>query len=129
MKSFSNESLHFFWKKFCFSYILDLAKTVWAPRVLPQKFTINAATVISQRYIKYTLVHSSKLLAYLFHVRKPYLSHALLAYLFHAQWLVQSNIFTSTWFSSAQSSFITKFLVNFCDKIRRAHTILARSKM
>ena len=35
----------------------------------------------------------------------------------------------STWFSSAQSSFFTKFLVNFCDKIRRAHTVLARSKM
>ena len=34
-----------------------------------------------------------------------------------------------TWFSSAQSSFITKFLVNFCDKICRAHTVLARSKM
>ena len=32
-------------------------------------------------------------------------------------------------FSSAQSSFITKFLVNYCDKIRIAHTVLARSKM
>ena len=27
------------------------------------------------------------------------------------KWLEQSNIFTSTWFSSAQNSFITKFLV------------------
>ena len=36
---------------------------------------------------------------------------------------------TSTWFSSAQNFFITKFLVNFCGKIRRAHTVLARSKM
>ena len=34
-----------------------------------------------------------------------------------------------TWFSIAQSSFITKFLLNFCDKICRAHTVLARSKM
>ena len=31
--------------------------------------------------------------------------------------------------SSGQSSFITKFLVNYCDKIRIAHTVLARSKM
>ena len=30
-------------------------------------------------------------------------------------------MFISTWFSSAQSFFITKFLVNFSDKIRRAH--------
>ena len=28
-------------------------------------------------------------------------------------WLEQSTIFTSTWFSSAQTSFSTKFLVNF----------------
>ena len=27
------------------------------------------------------------------------------------------------------SKFIPKFLVNFCDKIRRAHTVLAISKM
>ena len=32
-------------------------------------------------------------------------------------------------FFSAQSSFTTKFLVEFCDKIRRTHTILATSKM
>ena len=32
-------------------------------------------------------------------------------------------------FSSAQSFFITKFQVNFCDKIRRAYPFLARSKM
>ena len=43
------------------------------------------------------------------------------------KWLEQSNIFTSAWFSCAQSSFIPKFLVDFCDKIRRAHTVLARS--
>ena len=35
------------------------------------------------------------------------------------KWLEQSNIFTSTCFSSAQISFILKFLLNFCDKIRR----------
>ena len=34
----------------------------------------------------------------------------------------------SPWFSSAQNSFITKFLVNFRDKIRRAHTVLVTSK-
>ena len=32
-------------------------------------------------------------------------------------------------FFSSQSSFIAKFLVDFCDKIRRAHAVLARSKM
>ena len=38
-------------------------------------------------------------------------------------------MFTSTWFSSAQSSFIPKFLVDFCDKICRTHIVLVRSKM
>ena len=33
------------------------------------------------------------------------------------------------WFSNAQSSFIPKFLVDFCDKIRRAHAVLAKCKM
>ena len=33
------------------------------------------------------------------------------------------------WFSGAKSTFITKFPVNLCDKIRRTHTVLARSKM
>ena len=45
------------------------------------------------------------------------------------RWLEESNIFKSIWFSSAQSSFIPKFLPDFCDNIRRAHTVLARSKM
>ena len=38
-------------------------------------------------------------------------------------------MFTSACFSSAQSSFIPKFLVDSCDKIRRVHTVLASSKM
>ena len=42
------------------------------------------------------------------------------------KWLERSNIFTSTWFSSAQNSFILKFLVEFCGKNRRAHRVLAR---
>ena len=41
MKSFSNETVSFFFRKFCFSYILDFAKTVWALRILAQKFTRN----------------------------------------------------------------------------------------
>ena len=41
MKSFSIEKLNFFFRKFCFSYILDLAKTVWPLRILPQIFTRN----------------------------------------------------------------------------------------
>ena len=45
------------------------------------------------------------------------------------KWMKRSNIFTGTWFSSAQNSFILKFLVDFCDKIRRALTVLARFKM
>ena len=44
MKSFSNETLNFFFRKFCFSCILRLAKTVWAPPNLLQKFTTNFAT-------------------------------------------------------------------------------------
>ena len=42
MKSFSNETV-FFFRKFCFSYILDFAKTVWALQILLQKFTGNFA--------------------------------------------------------------------------------------
>ena len=41
MKSFSNKTLNFFFRKFCFSYIFDRAKTVWAQRILSQKFTRN----------------------------------------------------------------------------------------
>ena len=87
MTSYSNETLHFSFRKFCFSYILDLAKTVWALRIFSQKFTANFVKkelwalenhvlvicyftpVIAQRYIKYTLVHSSKHLVHLFYVR------------------------------------------------------------
>ena len=43
--------------------------------------------------------------------------------------LEQSNMFKGTWFSSAQRSFIPKFLVDFCNKICRADTVLARSKV
>ena len=39
------------------------------------------------------------------------------------------NTFTSTWFSSAQSSFIPKFLVDLFNKIRRVHTVFAKSKI
>ena len=35
----------------------------------------------------------------------------------------------NTWFSSAQSSFIPKFLVEFYDKICRDYTVLAKSKI
>ena len=35
----------------------------------------------------------------------------------------QSNIFTSAWFSSAQSLFITKYPVNFCHKIRKIQIV------
>ena len=41
MKSFSNETLNLFFKKLWASYILDLAKTVWALRILSQKFSRN----------------------------------------------------------------------------------------
>ena len=36
--------------------------------------------------------------------------------------LEKSNIFTSACFSSAQSSFIQKFKLDFCENICRAHT-------
>ena len=69
-----------FLQKVLFLLILDLAKTLWPLRILSQTFTRNCvinelehwrtmylwicyfAPIISQRYIKYTLVHSSKLL-------------------------------------------------------------------
>ena len=87
MKSFSNEALNLFLRKFWASYILDLATTVWALQILLQKSTRNfgikelgalenhvianmlLCSVISQKYIKHTLVNSSKRLAYLSHVR------------------------------------------------------------
>ena len=72
--------LHFFLRKFwASSYILDLAKTVCALRILPQKFNGNFGIkelwalenhVLVNMLLwscKYTSVHSSKLLAYLFH--------------------------------------------------------------
>ena len=43
MKPFSNKTLNFFLRKFCNSYILDFAKTVWALQILPQKSTSNFA--------------------------------------------------------------------------------------
>ena len=39
--SFSNEPLNVFFKRFCTSYIFDLANTVWAQRVLSQKSSRN----------------------------------------------------------------------------------------
>ena len=39
MKSFSNETLNLFCRKFWDSLILDLPKTVWALRILSQKST------------------------------------------------------------------------------------------
>ena len=41
VKSFSNETLNVFFRKFCSSYILDLAKTVWVLQILSQKSTRN----------------------------------------------------------------------------------------
>ena len=38
-------------------------------------------------------------------------------------------IFTSTWLSSAQTSFIQKFQLDFCNKILITHSVLARSKI
>ena len=83
--------LNVFFRKFCFSYILDLVKTVWALRILSQKFTrkfvikelwalenhvlVNMLlcsshfTLGTLRYIKCSLVNTSKLSAYLILVR------------------------------------------------------------
>ena len=41
VKSFANKTLNFFYRKFCFSHILDLVKTVWALRILSQGVTRN----------------------------------------------------------------------------------------
>ena len=37
-------NINFFLRKFCFSYILDLAKIVRALQILSQKFTENIGT-------------------------------------------------------------------------------------
>ena len=120
MKSFSNETLNSFLQKVLFllqfgscencmssaNVVPETHQKLCNKRVLSTGKTMYLwicyfSQVIPQRCIKYTLVHK----------------------------LEQSNIFTRTWFSSAQNSFITKFLVNFCKKTCRAHTVLARSKM
>ena len=44
------------------------------------------------------------------------------------KWSDQSKMFRGIWFSSAQNSFISKFQLDFFDKIRSADTILERSK-
>ena len=43
--------------------------------------------------------------------------------------LKQSTIFTSTRFFIGHSSFISNFLVHFCEKIHICHTVLVRSRM
>ena len=43
-------------------------------------------------------------------------------------WAGQGNILTGTWFSSAQSSFIQKFQLDFCDGIWEVCAVLAGSK-
>ena len=77
MKSFFNEALNFFFRAFWVSYILHLAKTARALRILSLKSTINFGikelkalenhVLVNIRCIYYALVHSSKRLAYLFH--------------------------------------------------------------
>ena len=41
MKSSSNETLIFFFRKFCFSYILDLAQIAWALQIFSHKLARN----------------------------------------------------------------------------------------
>ena len=41
IKSFSNETLNFFFGKFCSSYLLHLFKTLWVLLILSQKSTRN----------------------------------------------------------------------------------------
>ena len=131
MKSFSNETLNFFLRKFLFSYILDFDKTKWALRILPQLFTKK----LCNRRALSTGAHSLKLLAYLFHVRlgiatsnvmNEFYNGGFLPEMADGRWHMQKF-----WalYSSAQSSFIIKSPVNICHKIRRTHKTLARSKM
>ena len=84
MKSFTNETWNFFLQKVLGLLKLNLAKTVWVLQILSQKSCLNfwmtelwalenhilvnmllCSSYISQRYIKYTLEHSSKPLSYL----------------------------------------------------------------
>ena len=77
-------------------------------------------------YISYIYENKIRNLSPMKHIRNVFFFRK---FFFSYILILQSNIFASTWFSSAQNSCITKFLVNFCDKIPRAHTVLARSKM
>ena len=47
-KSFSNETLNFFFRKFWVSYIIDVAKTVWAPRILHELCEFASHTVLAR---------------------------------------------------------------------------------
>ena len=75
MRSFSNETLNVFCRKYelCEYFCRNPFETFkwksfeqWQTMYL---WICYFAPVISQRHIDYTLAHSSKLLAYLFHVR------------------------------------------------------------
>ena len=87
MNSFFTETLNFLFRKFWATSVLDFEQTVWTLQIFSQKFSLSFwmkelwalenhvlmlmwicyfAPVIPQRYIKYTLAHSSKRLAYLF---------------------------------------------------------------
>ena len=59
MKSFSNETLNFFFRKFCFSYFLDLAKTVWALRILSQNSVIKELWALENHVLVNMLLYSS----------------------------------------------------------------------
>ena len=87
MKPFSNETLNFFLQKFLFllhfgscqncmsssNLVAEIYQKLCNKSILstgePCTYECYFAPVISQRYIKYTVVHSSKTLAYIFHVR------------------------------------------------------------
>ena len=87
MKSLSNEALFFLQEVLGFLYfgsyqnckssvnlVVEIHQELWNKRALStgEACTCEYVTfgpLISQMYIKYTLVHSSKLLGFLFHVR------------------------------------------------------------
>ena len=60
MKSFSNEALHCFFRIFWGSYILDLAKTVRALRILSHKSTRNFFFFFFPSGFSFTTIHESQ---------------------------------------------------------------------
>ena len=77
------------------------------------------------RYFSWSLVAST----FVFNTLSMFRNSWFSAKCTSVKWLKQINILTSIDFPSAQSSFISKFLLDFRDKFWRLHTALPRPKI